>query len=68
MLHPQDLQHPHSLLKLSQSEIEQSFQYLLNPLSVRLREPLRSLPPLEWYLLQQMLHALLLEKSQSPLQ
>ena len=53
---------------LSPQQIEQAFQWLSDPIKLRPPQELRELSQVEWFLLERMLHGLLLEKEQNPVQ
>ena len=54
-------------LQLSLQELNQMWEYLLNPLAQRPPENLRWVNPLEWHLAEQLLSNLLEERERSPL-
>jgi hypothetical protein len=56
------------VFQLNQSELEQAFQWLADPLPSAPPKELEPLSQYEWFLLSRMLDALLQEKESSPLQ
>ena len=54
-------------LQLSLQELNQMWEFLLNPLAQRPPENLRWVNPLEWHLAEQLLNNLLEERAHSPL-
>ena len=56
------------LQELSNQQLEQALAHLVNPLPQSPPEPLSKLTQVEWYLLEQLLSNLLLEKGCNPLQ
>ena len=55
------------LQSLSPQQVEQAFQWLGNPIQTPPPEELESLSQVEWFLLDRMLQALMLEKKHNPL-
>ena len=55
------------LQDLTQPQLEKALEYLANPQVEPLPQPLKQLNQVEWYLLEQLLSSLLVEKDSSPL-
>jgi hypothetical protein len=56
------------MFQLSQSQVEQAFQWLADPLPSAPPKELEPLGQYEWFLLSRMLDSLLQEKDSNPLQ
>jgi hypothetical protein len=67
---PKGLQQEKNVLSnLSIHQVEQALEYLAEPVQTYpLPEELKELQPQEWFLLERMLQALMLERSSKPLQ